>query len=104
MAQFTSNQQPTNRKPRGKNKNPSLDLIKKAQPQIIQSLIASALDGDISAANILLKRVMPELKSTATGAELAQVEAQTELTNLKCLEVRELENRITAIEEAQANE
>ena len=79
--QFSKEHQPKNRGTRKgvPNKNPSLKLIKAAQPEIIQVVIDKALGGDLTACNILLKRVMPELKSTACGAEMELLQAKLAL-------------------------
>lgn len=98
MARFSKDNQPIKRSPRGKAKQPGLELIKKAQPQIIQAVIDKALEGDMQAAGILLKRVAPELKPITDPSSI-----DAELLRAKIFEVSEMKNRIEALE-AQANE
>lgn len=61
--------------PRGRPKNKTAPLmlrkaISEAMPEIIQSLIDAALNGDVSAANSLLSRCVPTLKPEALSINL----------------------------------
>jgi hypothetical protein len=95
MAKFSSDNQPANRgRPKG-SANKSTQLIRKATPRILNSLINSAVNGDIQAATAVLKYSMPPIRGEsaritinvpekATLSEKAELITNAALTGKCC--------------------
>lgn len=61
--QFSSEYQPENRGRKPGSLNKANALIRDAVPAIVEKVIAKALEGDTTAANMLLARAVPPLKA-----------------------------------------
>lgn len=95
---FTKENQPETRgRKKGSLTNPSLKLVKAATPEIIKVLIDRALSGDAQAADVLLKRALPELDFNSS-VELAA--ANLEFIQEKTKELLAYDSRINTLENA----
>ncbi len=86
-----------NGRPKGsKNKRSQLpnDLAENA----LIKLREAVNNGESWAIQSIIDRTYPKLKPVATSTEKDLLEAQTELAQLKALEISELEDRIKALE------
>ena len=69
---FSQEYQPANRGRKPGSRNKTNALIDEAAPQIVKKVIEQALQGDTTAANLLLARAVPPLKAVSQPLPIAE--------------------------------
>ena len=70
MSKFTSDNQPEGRgRPKG-SVNKTTKILRDATPEILEALIDSAINGDTTAANLILRHSLPPVKAESRALAL----------------------------------